>query len=248
MRIRALIFLCLSFATAHAHAQHQGQNLWLNVDYTYTDFTYTEPSMSEKGRLGGIRGDLGVGLFDNFGVSIGGQYQDGNLNYDGATFNATAVKQVTKDYLRETYALANIMMGPATLSGGVGQREWFDDVPGSYRRREIYNYYPVAMTVSRDGFYFKVENILWKSGKNKSYMHDVSASEKDTEFNQGSGTMYGAEIGYLIPTQDHFASHIYASYRRWDIDASDTQNDGVLSLQVPKNTTVTIQVGLGLSF
>jgi hypothetical protein len=248
MRFRGLALLCILFATSLAHAQHAGQSIWLNVDYTYTDLTYKEPSMSEKGRLAGVRGDLGIGLFDNFGVSVGGQYQDGNLNYDGATFTGTPVKQVTKDYLRETYMLGNFMMGPVTISGGVGQREWFNDLVVSYRRREIYNYYPISMTVFRDSLYFKVENIIWKSGKNKSYMHDVSAAEKDVEFSQGSGSMYGAEIGYLIPNADHFSSRVFIAYRRWDVDASDTQNDNVYNLQEPKNNTVTLQLGLGVSF
>ncbi|MGZ3721806.1 MAG: hypothetical protein ACXVA9_02670 [Bdellovibrionales bacterium] len=246
--MRALILFCLFTATGLAHAQHQGANAWLNVDYTYTDMKDPEPSMSEKGRLAGIRGDIGIGLFDNFGISVGGEYQDGNLYYDGATFSGTPVKQVTKDYLRDTRAMANFMFGPMTFSAGVAQREWFNDLVISYRRRETYNYYPIVVTVYRDGIYMKVENDIWKSGRNKSYMHDVNAAEKDVEFQQNSGTGYGAEIGYLIPTADHFSTRIFISYHRWDVKDSDVQNDNVYDLQEPKNNTVTVQLGLGLSF
>jgi hypothetical protein len=222
--------------------------MWLNVDYTYTDLSYHEPSMSDRAHLAGIRGDVGIGLFDNFGISAGGQYQDGNFYYDGATFSGTPVKQVTKDYVRETYLLANFMMGPVTVSGGIGQREWYNDTVISYRRREIYNYYPMTVTITRGGVYFKVENIAWKSGKNKSYMHDVNPAEKDVEFTQGSGNMYGAEIGFLIPTAAHFSTRVFLAYRRWDVAESDTQNDNVYNLVEPKNNTVTWQAGIGLNF
>jgi hypothetical protein len=249
MRIQAIAFLFLIVAgSSLAHAQHEGQSYWLNVDYTYTDLSYHEPSMSSRAHLAGIRGDLGVVLLDNFAISAGGQYQDGNFYYDGATFSGTPVKQVMKDYVSETYLLADLIMGPAVVSAGIGRREWYDNTVISYRRREIYNYYPMSVTITHEGIYFKVENIIWKSGYNKSYMHDVNPAEKDVVFSQGSGSMYGAEIGYLVPTASHFSTRIFANYRRWDVQDSDIQNDNVNNLQEPKNNTVTMQVGLGLSF
>jgi hypothetical protein len=67
-------------------------------------------------------------------------------------------------------------------------------------------------------------------------------------FTQDKGSGYGAEVGYLVQTADHFLTRIFVGYHRWDVQDSDIQNDGVYNLVEPKNNTVTIQAGLGLSF
>ena len=246
--MRALLLFCVLTTGAFAHAQYQGEDTWWNFDYTYSDLSYKEDNMSEHGQFAGVRGDIGVGLFDNFGLSVGGEYQDGNLNYDGATFTGTPVKQVTKDYIRDTRALLHFMFGPVTVSGGLAQREWYDDLVISYRRRTTYDYYPVIISIVRDGIYFRVENDFWKSGRNKSYMHDVNVAEQDVELKQSSGNGFGVEIGYSIPTALKFATRIYISYHKWDVGDSDVVNDGVFNLQEPRNNTVVLQGGIGLSF
>lgn len=230
------------------YAQQGGSSAWLSVDYTYSDLTYKEPTIDEKGRLAGIRGELGLGLTSWLGISVGGEYQDGNLNYDGSTFGGAAVKQVTKDYIRDTRAMLHWLGGPAILSAGIGQREWYDDLVVSYRRRTTYNYYPITLTLNRDNVYVKFENDVWNKGHNKSYMHDVNAAEKDVEFTQSSGSGYGLEIGYAVATADRFISRVFISYHRFDVGDSDVQNDNVYNLQEPKNNMVTIQGGIGFLF
>jgi hypothetical protein len=248
MRLRTVFILLSALFASAAHAQREGNSAWLNLDYTYNQITYKESKMSEKGDFAGIRGDLGLGLSENFGISVGGEYMDGHMNYDGSTFTGTAVKQVTKDYIRETRILAHMLFGPVVFSAGVAQREWFDDLVVSYRRRTTYDYYPMALTLYRGELYIKAQVDVWKSGKNKSYMHDVNASERDVEFKQPSGSGWGAEVGYMLPTADKIFARVFLAYHQWSVSDSDTQNDGVYNLMEPKNTTTVLQGGLGLSF
>lgn len=246
--MRPLLFILLFIAGASAHAQHAGQSLWLNVDYTYSDFTYKEPTTIQKGRLAGVRGDVGLGLLDNFGVTVGGQYQDGNLNYDGALATGENARFVTSDYFKETFAMATLMAGPVTFSAGVAQREWYNNLNGHYRRRESAQYFPSTITFYKSGFYLKGEMFTWKSGHVKMYMHDVQVEETDVDLNQGSGNGYGGEVGFLIPNAMHAFSRIYLSYRKWDIGASDAQMDPVQRIMVDKHTVEIWQAGVGISF
>lgn len=235
---------CLAVSNARAE---DGARHWLNIDYTYTDLTYKEPgAMSEHGRLAGIRGEFGMYLFSNFGVSAGGEYQDGNLDYDGATFSGTPVKQITNDYFRKTEILAHIAYMPMVLSVGVAQRYWYNDLVISYRRRTRYDYTPIYLTYRSDNFYIRYEHDLWKKGWNKSHMSDVNASANDVEFTLGNGTGYGAEIGYLIP--GWIITRVFLAYHKWSVKESDVQSDGTQNLIEPNNNTTEIKVGLGLSF
>ncbi len=221
---------------------------WLNLDYTYTDFAYKEPGyMNEKGRLAGIRGEVGINFFGMLGVSAGGEYQDGHLNYDGSTFSGTPVKQVTKDYVRRTEYLAHFFYGPMTLSAGMAERYWFDDLVISYRRRTRYNYIPVYLSYRMDAVYLKFEHDIWQKGWNKSHMSDVNASARDVEFTLGTGTGMGVELGYLL-FAGTVATRIFVAYHKWDVKESDVQSDGTQNLIEPKNNTTEIKVGLGLGF
>jgi hypothetical protein len=242
------ILVVASLACLPIWAQTPGSAVWLNIDYTYSDFTYKEPLMSEKGRLAGVRGDVGIGLASFLGVSAGGEYQNGNLTYDGSTFDGAMVKVVTKDSIRDLRAMVHIYMGSLVLSGGTAQRELYNDLVISYRRRQIYDYYPVTLTLYRRNLYVKLETDIWRKGTNKTYMSDVNPAERDVEFSQTSGSGYGAEVGCLIPNPWGFFTRVFLAYHRWDVAESNMQNDGVLNLVEPKNNTVTIQAGIGLSF
>jgi hypothetical protein len=241
-------FLLLFLQSLPVHAQKAGSGAWLNLDYTYSDITYKEAQASESGNMAGIRGDLGIGLTQVMGLSIGGQYMEGNLNYTGQTLTGSNVQVVTKDYFSSTYGLVHLFYNSMDLSGGIAQRVWFDNLVGSYRRRETYNYYPVALTMYRQAFYVKAELDMRFAGKNKTNMTDLSAAERPVDFTQSSGSGYGVEVGLLIPAVKIFTTHAYLSYHRWDVGDSDMQNDNVHNLVQPKNNTVTIEGGIGVAF
>jgi hypothetical protein len=241
--VLALIFSTSSFA----HAQRNGSS-WLNLDYTYSNLTYKESAMTESGNFAGIRGELGIALTSLLAVSVGGEYKDGNLDFSGTTLTGTSLNTVTKDYFRDTRAMLNFLMGSAVLSAGIAQREWYDNLVVAYRRREIYNYYPTTLTLYRDSIYVKLEYDIWNRGTAKAYMSDVSSSEQDVSFTQGSGSGYGVEVGYSVGNMNKFATRIYIAYQRWNIGDSNTQNDNVYNLTIPNNNTVNLQAGLGIGF
>ena len=249
MVLQFIFCLALGLLTApNAFAQNESGSVWLNADYTYSEMDYKQADMTEKGRFPGVRGDIGLALFSFVGFSAGGAYQDGNLNYDGATLSGTALKNtVTSGYLRDLRALAHLFYGPIILSGGIGQREWFDHLPNSYRRRNTYDYTPLAITLFRDSVYIKAELDIWRGGKSRVYLSDLGGGEKDVELKQSEGTGYGAEVGVLIPNP-LFKTRIFAAYHRWNIKDSETLSDGVRNITEPKSTTITISGGIGIGF
>ena len=236
-----IVFITLFSSYASAQA-------YLNVDYTYTDIIYKEPAvMSERGQLAGVRGELGFHIAPQLALSVGGEYQDGNMNYDGATFGGTPVKQVTKDYFRQTEALVHVSYAPFMLSAGVAQRYWFNDLVVSYRRRTRYDYIPVYLTYRAGPAYLKLQHDIWQKGWNKSHMSDVNPAANDVEFELGEGKGFGVEVGYLLPSGP-VATRIFAAYHRWDVKESNVQSDGTQNLIEPKNNTTEVKVGLGLMF
>ncbi len=242
------LFCFLYHPNPASAADGQNGSHWLNVDYTYTDLVYKEPGvMSERGRLAGVRGELGLNIFGMFGASVGGEYQDGNLYYDGATFGGTPVKQVTKDYIRRTEILAHFFYDSVTVAAGMAERYWFDDLVISYRRRTRYNYIPVYVTYRSESMYFKIVQDIWQKGWNKSHMSDVNAAANDVEFKLGSGNGLGAEIGYMFHS-GAVATRVFIAYHKWDVKESNIQNDGTQNLIEPKNNTTEIKVGIGLGF
>jgi hypothetical protein len=244
-----LVLLLIAFAPP-AFAQQEGAppGAWLNLEYTYNNIAYSESAMNEKGNFAGLRGELGLGVGSSLGVSVGGEYMEGNLQYTGSTFTGTSAQTLTKDYIRDLRALLHMFMGQMELAGGVAQREWFDNLVVSNRRRETYDYYPAMITFYRDIIYFRLEYDLWSRGRNKAYMSDVNPAERDVDFSQSSGSGYGVEVGLTVPTAARFGVRAFLSYHRWDVNDSDVQNDNVYTLKEPKNNTVTISGGLGVSF
>lgn len=246
--MRLFFLLWLNLCGSLVHAQHEGSGAWLNVDYTYSAIDYKEPSLLEKGRYAGVRGEIGFDLTSFVGLSVGGEYRDGNFNYDGATLTGSTIQVLSRDYIRDVRAMMHLFYGPVVIAGGVAEREWYENITGAYRRRETYGYFPATLTLYRDAVYVKVEYDLWSKGKNKSYMSDVGATEKDVEFAQSSGSGYGAEVGLMIPSAMHFQTRVFVAYHRWDVKDSDAQFDGVYTLVQPRSTTTTLEGGVGLSF
>lgn len=203
--------------------------------------------MKETGRFAGVRGELGVNMLGWGAVSAGGTYMDGNMYYDGSTFAGTPIKTLTKDYFRDTRVLVHAMLFPFTLSYGVGQRYWYDDLVISYRRRTRYDYNPLIITYTDSSFYIRYEQDLWSKGWNKSHMSDVSNTRHDVEFTLGKGSGMGFEVGLFVPAQG-FVSHLFVAYHKWAIKQSNVQNDGTSNLVEPENQTETLQFGLGLVF
>lgn len=225
----------------------EGGIFWLSADYTYTDLTYKEPGyMTEKGRLAGIRGELGVHLFGGFGLSYGGEYMDGHLDYDGSTFSGAQAKVITNDYIRQTQGLAHLIYGPVVIAAGMAQRYWYNDLVVSYRRRTRYDYIPVYFTYRTAQVYVKIEHDIWRKGWNKSHMSDVNPAASDVEFKLGNGAGFGFEVGYVI--QGMVTTRVFAAYHKWDIGESDVQSDGTQNLIEPKNNTTEIKAGIGLVF
>lgn len=239
-----IVFLLFGFS---AHGQWQSRR-WLHVDYTYSQITYKEPGlMTEMGRYAGVRGELGINILDYVAVSAGGSYMDGNMDYDGSTFDGTPMKVITNDYFRDTRLLAHVIATPFVLSLGAAQRYWYNDMVISYRRRTRYDYQPVILTYYQEGFYVRYEHAVWGQGWNKSHMSDTGGNRSDVEFKLGKGTGMGVEVGVFLPTPV-FATHLFASYYKWTVKESDVQFDGVNNLVEPTNNTATLQIGLGVAF
>lgn len=242
-----LISVALTFScVARAQTEQMGSS-WLSLAYTYTDLTNKQTSLNDKGRFAGIRGELGLSLFQTMGLSIGGEYQDGNMNYDGATLTGANLKTISQDYIRDLRGLVHLFYQPVIFSGGIAQRYWYSDL-GYYRRRQQFDYIPVMMTIGRESMYFKFEWDVWQKGKLKAQMSDVSAAEKDTELTQKTGSGFGVEVGYLIPSPAKLITRIYVSYHEWNVHQSDVVSDGVYSLTEPQTTTTGLQAGIGLDF
>lgn len=245
--MRLFILLIALSCSSSAFAQHQASN-WLNLDYTYSDLTYKEPNvMTEKGRLAGVRGEVGFSFAQTFALSAGGEYQDGNLNYDGSTFGGTPVKQVTKDYFRDLRAMVHVLFSPFVLSVGFADRYWYDDLVVSYRRRTHYQYTPIQLSYFMQNVYFVLEHDQWGKGTNTSHMSDVNAAAHDVDFTLGKGSGLGVEIGYVIPSAV-CATRLFLRYHKWSVKQSDVQSDGTQNLVEPENNTTLVQLGIGLGF
>ncbi|MBX3021685.1 MAG: hypothetical protein KF799_08430 [Bdellovibrionales bacterium] len=245
--MRVLCLVAVLLATPRLWAQHQMAN-WLHISSTYSEFNYKEPNvMSEKGRLAGVRGELGLSFGQSLALSVGGEYQDGNLNYDGSTFDGDPVKQVTKDYVRDLRLMAHVIYAPLVLSAGVAERYWYNDLVVSYRRRTQYNYNPVQISYFMDNVYLTVEHDVWLKGTNKSHMSDVTSTARDVEFTLGKGSGFGVEIGYMIPSPTIY-TRLFLRYHKWSVKQSDTQSDGIHTLVEPDNNTTLLQAGIGLGF
>lgn len=231
----------------NAEAQYQ-QSHWLKVAYTYSDVLYKEPgAMSERGRFAGIDGEVGFNFFGVAALSAGGEYMDGNLNYDGSTFGGTPVKVITKDYFRDLRLLAHVVYAPLVISYGLAERYWYDDLVISYRRRTQYRYSPLLIAYHLENAYVRIEHDVWIKGTNTSQMADVNPSAHDVNFTLGNGSGFGVELGYNLRSA-HLTTQFFVRYHQWRVNKSDVQSDGTQYLIEPDNTTTTVQGGIGVIF
>jgi hypothetical protein len=247
MRNTVFVIIIVIWSWARpAQAQWQSVN-WLHVAYTYTDLTYKQSGMSEKGRVLGVRGEAGLNLFPRFALSVGGEYQDGNLNHDGTTLTGTTLKEITTDYFRDLRAMAHFIYTPLVISVGMGQRYWYDNLIGTYRRRTQYDYIPLIVTTNKGPLYIQGEWDFWRKGYNTSQIADLGGAHHDVDLNQNSGGGMAFEIGYRL-FSGKMMTRLFLNYRKWQVHKSDTANDGVENVTEPDNNTVTLQGGIGLDF
>lgn len=243
----ALVLLISVGWGAHAQRQLQG-SFWADVDAVYSSLSYNEPDLSatEAGRFAGVRGDLGVSLMPGLGVTLGGDYTDGNMNYTGKTLTGASVSGYTGDYIRTEYGLVEVNIGYFILSGGFATREWYDRIPSAYRRYETMRYYPVIATFTRGMFYLKGEYDFGDGGSLNARLSDTGA--EDLVFSRSGGSGYALEFGAMIPTAMGFQDRIFIGYRRFSVAAAGTQSDGASNISVGSNNTTILQAGIGVSF
>ena len=217
------------------------------ADYTFNDFTYKEPGVRKMhGRLAGVRGEFGLNLFAGLGVSVGGEYADGHLNFTELTPGASARTRLTHDYFRQTQGLIHFVYGSMVVAAGMAERYWYNHLEDSNRRRTRYNYTPIFFTYRAGPIYLKLEHDIWNKGWHKSHMSDVNPVATDIEFKLGKGTGSGAELGYRIAGM--VTSRIFISYHKWDVKDSDVQSDGTQNYIESKNSVTEIKGGIGLAF
>lgn len=225
-----------------------GQTAWLNMEYTYTDLSYTEGDFREIARLAGIRGELGLIVGSGLGVSAGGEYQDGTMDFSGTSYSGTNGNLISKNYIRDTRVLAHYYLDGMIVSGGLAQREWYNNLLGQYHRRQTLNYYPALFTINSGNVYFKFEMDISMKGKLGVSMSETGGGARDIDFNQSGGSGYMVEAGLVGATSGKFFYRLFASYRRLIIDSGGSQSDGVRMVTVDKGTTDLISAGLGISF
>lgn len=241
-----LFFGGLSCGAATAHAQYQ-LSKWLHADFTYSDFRFVETGVAtSQSGLSGIRGEFGFALLNGLSLSAGGEYFDGHLNFDGKSFTGSALKQVTNDYLSDTRAMVHLVYAPMVLSGGLAERNWYDNLAGSYRRRTRMSYKPIVLSYFMGSAYIAVEQDLMTKGTVTALMTDTGAPH-DVSLTLGKGSGLGVEIGYYIPGA-MLSTHLFARYNKWTVKASDVVNDGVRDVHEPDSTITVVQGGIGVAF
>lgn len=223
------------------------QSTWLNMEYTYTDFTYKEGDFREVARLAGIRGELGL-FYGGMGVSAGGEYQDGMMDFSGTTYTGATGNLISKNYIRDTRLLAHYYIETMIISLGLAQREWYNNLVGEYHRRQTLNYYPVIVTLAAGNAYFKLEYDAAMKGKLGVSMGETGGGARDIDFTQDGGSGFMVEAGLTGATSGKFFYRIFASYRRLLIDAGGSLSDGVHMVYANRGTMDLVSGGLGLSF
>ena len=218
------------------------------LDYQYVYMRYKEPGvMSESGQFPGVRGQLRLRPWSYFDVSLGGSYMDGNLEYNGATFDGTPVNTNTSDYVREYRLLLHKVINGFELSMGYAVRFWHNDMIISYTRDTEYKFIPLIARYSMDPFYFSVEYRLWLEGNNVSGVSKVVAGAHDVEFTQNTGEGFALEVGVQYPFGP-VQGRVYVAYDYWNVAKSDIQSDGTQLLIEPKNNTSSYVLGVGFSY
>ncbi len=239
--------LAFSIFVSGSAAYAQGMN-WLNAEYTYTDFTYSEGDAKENARLPGIRGELGFVFGEGMGASAGGEYQDGMMDFSGANYTGSNGNLISKNYIRDTRLLLHYFMGNMAFAGGLAQREWYNNLVGLYHRRQTIQYYPLVFTMQMEKIYFKFEMDVSMKGKMGVSMSETGAGARDVDFHLPSGSGFLIEAGMSGATSGKFFYRLFASYRRLAIEPGGSQNDGVRTVFNNKGITDLISAGIGLSF
>lgn len=244
--MKVFLFLIVSFfigeTSALAGEFHGG------ASYLYMQMHYKEPAvMDEKGSLRGIGLDGRYDFTESLSLAVQAKFLSGELEYNGATFAGTPIKQTTKDQLREYRSLVSYDVGDFSTYSGYGIRYWRNDLVISYVRETTYHYIPIGLRYTLNPFYFTYEFRHFLNGVNKSHMSDVDASRNDVTLKQESGKSYSFELGFFteIATLDF---KISVNYEYWEIEDSKTASDGVDTLIEPHNSTSSFTLSAGLFF
>lgn len=218
------------------------------VSYLYQQMNYKEPGvMSEKGKLKGYAVDVLWRFAEQFSVSAQGRFLGGHLEYNGATFSGTPLKQTTNDTVREYRALLTYHMDSFAFYTGYGQRYWKNDLVISYLRETTYKYVPIGFRYIVRPFFFSYELRHFLEGLNKSHMSDVTAQRSDVEMKQKSGKGYALEGG-LLHQAFNLDWKLSLMYEYWQIQDSETSFDGVDNLIEPANNTSSLTLTLGVFY
>jgi hypothetical protein len=239
--MKNFFFLFLFITYAHAF-----ENWDFGVTYSQIQKRYEEPGiMKERGRLPGYQFDVKYKGLEILHLFF--QYSEwkGHLEYDGSTFAGTPIKQTTNDYVREYRALVFLNSPIFSPYMGYGQRYWRNDLVISYVRDTTYYYFPIGIEAKWLYLFFAAEYKSFLGGVNKSFMSDTSSSRSDVEMDQENGRGYHLEGGVLIPFQ-LVKVKVTLKYEKWNIEDSETSNDGVDTLIEPKNNTSLISLNIGL--
>ncbi len=246
------LFLVIALPqVAMAQRRSGAPGLWLKAAYTYSNFTYKEVKAEQKGTLPGVQGELGLGLLGNLAISAGGQYQDDQMHFKGTSLTGDEVYGIANNQVSDLRGLAHLFYGPLIVSGGVGQRYWYNDLETAYRQRTTYNYIPVLVTLHTRSVYIKGEYDIWRGGTSKVHLSDLDSARQDIDFKQRKGGGLGVELGIIMPNALGMATTVFVSYHKWTIEASDKATGGTDAdneLTLAASTTTIIQGGIGLNF
>jgi len=140
---------------------------------------------------------------------------------------------------------------------GLGYRRLLDDSGGSvsstgafaYDRLSEYFYAPIGTIFNAsDKVTIKAQYNLFIAGQQTSYLSDFSGGLNDLENDQNSGWGFDAAIDYKI--DDKWS--IYAFYRYWDIDDSETGTVTFLGTAISESAlepqNITEEIGIGIAY
>jgi hypothetical protein len=242
--MKIFVFVLL-FVASNVHALEDWD---FGITFSQMHKRYEEPGvMTERGRLPGYQFDVKYKGLEIIHLFFQYSQWAGHLEYDGATFAGTPLKQTTDDYVREYRALFYLNGPIFSPYLGYGQRYWRNDLVISYVRDTTYFYFPIGIEAKWLFFFFGAEYKSFLGGENKSFMSDTGGGRRDVKMDQENGRGYHLEAGVLIPIA-MITTKVTLKYEKWNIEDSKTANDGVDTLVEPKNNSTLMSLNIGLIF
>lgn len=155
-KIRLLALLLSGMTAAAPAAAGLIEDVDLEAGIEIGHFHYREPSvMSQKGLQYGVYGSIAILAARPWEFELFMSLVGGDVEYDGAYMSGIPLKGDTGNAIFNFRALAGyeVTTGPVRLKpySGLGYRYLvndLDDLPGGYRRQQIYLYLPLGVDVS----------------------------------------------------------------------------------------------------